>query len=145
MLARALEKPDYDRIVQVIDRWSGGPTSILAHPIFFYELGELGQVVEDHGEVVGFLFGFAARRQPVEGYVHIVGVHPSMRRAGIGRSLYERFETACREQVCCAVKSMTTPGNSASITFHQALGYDVTQVDDYAGPGRPRVVFRKSL
>ena len=46
MLTRPLIKQDYDHIVQVIDRWWGGPTSALAHPLFFYELGQLARVVE---------------------------------------------------------------------------------------------------
>ena len=56
-----LPRRDYDLIVQVIDRWWGGPTSALAHPIFFYELGEMARIVEDNGVVVGFLLGFIAK------------------------------------------------------------------------------------
>ncbi|MDF3071974.1 MAG: putative acetyltransferase, partial [Polyangiaceae bacterium] len=35
MITRPLGKQDYDHIVQIIDRWWGGPTTALAHPIFF--------------------------------------------------------------------------------------------------------------
>ena len=54
MQTRALTKADYDQIVRVIDRWWGGPTTALAHPIFFYELGHLARVVESDDEMVGF-------------------------------------------------------------------------------------------
>src|SRR5580698_3128607 len=55
MQARPLTKADYDEIVNVIDRWWGGPTTALAHPMFFYELGRLARVVEADGHLVGFL------------------------------------------------------------------------------------------
>jgi hypothetical protein len=43
------------------------------------------------------------------------------------------------------LKAITTLGNEGSIAFHRALGWDVTFVEDYAGPARPRVVFSKNL
>jgi hypothetical protein len=36
-------------------------------------------------------------------------------------------------------------GNEGSVRFHLALGYTVSTVEDYAGPGRSRVVFEKKL
>jgi GNAT superfamily N-acetyltransferase len=137
MITRSLGKQDYDHIVQVIDRWWGGPTSSLAHPLFFYELGQLAKVVEHDGILVGFLFGFVAPGPPKTGYVHLVGIHPDYRRRGVGKVLYQSFEEECRV--------ITTVGNDGSIAFHKATGWTVTPVDDYAGPARPRVVFAKVL
>ena len=37
-----------------------------------------------------------------------------------------------------AMKAITTPGHEGSIRFHVALGWDVQEVDDYAGLGRRR-------
>ena len=147
MLTRALEKRDYDLIVQVIDRWWGGPTSALAHPIFFYELGEMGRIVEDDGLMVGFLLGFIARQKNGGdvGYVHLVGIHPDHRRRGVGRLLYEAFEEACRAAKVARMKAITTMGNEGSQIFHQALGWDMVEIENYAGPGRPRIVFTKEF
>ena len=64
MITRPLGKKDYDHIVQVIDRWWGGPTSALAHPVFFYELGQCARVVEHDGILVGFLLVLAILFQP---------------------------------------------------------------------------------
>jgi hypothetical protein len=61
MQTRPMEKRDYEFIVQVVDRWWGGPTGVLTHPMFFYELGDLARVVDDNGMMIGFLFGFIAR------------------------------------------------------------------------------------
>jgi GNAT superfamily N-acetyltransferase len=146
MLTRPLEKRDYDLIVQVIDRWWGGPTSALAHPIFFYELGAMARIVEDDGIMVGFLLGFIAKNGKDEvGYVHLVGIHPDHRRRGVGRLLYEAFEQNCREAGVLRMKAITTLGNEGSQLFHQVLGWDMVEIEDYAGPGRPRVVFSKEF
>lgn len=139
---RPLTKADYDQIVRVIDRWWGGPTSALAHPIFFYELGKLARVVEADGVLVGFLFGFIG---PNVGYVHLVGIHPDYRRRGVGRLLYEAFEEDCRREGCLKLKAITTLGNEGSVRFHHAQGWDMAEVEDYAGPGRLRIIFTKKL
>ena len=144
MQTRPLTKADYDHIVQVIDRWWGGPTSALAHPMFFYELGRLARVVETDGVMAGFLFGFLCPDASV-GYVHLVGIHPDYRRRGVARTLYLSFEDDCRREGLRALKAITTLGNEASVRFHQALGWSVAEVEDYAGPGRLRIVFTKDL
>src|SRR3954466_8211039 len=148
MDTRPLAKADYDQIVRVIDRWWGGPTSALAHPIFFYELGRLARVVESDGILVGFLFGFMS---PVHngdtsiGYVHLVGIHPDYRRRSVGKLLYASFEDDCRREGARQLKAITTLGNEASVRFHQALGWSVAELEDYAGPGRMRIVFTRDL
>ena len=146
MQTRPLRKPDYDLIVQLTDRWWGGPTSALAHPMFFYELGELARVVEHEGVMVGFLLGFLAPSDAGQvGYVHLVGIHPDWRRRGVGRLLYRAFEDDCLARGVGRMKAITTLGNEGSHRFHQALGWDMVEVEDYAGPGRTRVVFTRKL
>jgi len=145
MLLRALAKQDFDQIVQVIDRWSGGPSNALVHPLFFYELGQLGLVVERDAQLVGFLFGFITTAKPPLGYIHLLGINPEFRRRGVGRLMYAKFEEDCRTGGCGGIKAMTTPGNESATAFHRALGFSVELVEDYAGPGRPRVVFAKNL
>jgi GNAT superfamily N-acetyltransferase len=144
MQTRPLTKADYDQIVQVIDRWWGGPTSALAHPIFFYELGRLARVVESDGILVGFLLGFLCPDGLV-GYVHLVGIHPDYRRRGVGKLLYQSFEGACRLAGAQSLKALTTLGNEASVRFHQAQGWTMSEIEDYAGPGRMRIVFTREL
>jgi GNAT superfamily N-acetyltransferase len=155
MNVRRIAKGDFDRIVEVIDHWWGGPISTFAHPIFFYELGDESLVVEQGSDMIGFLLGFVAPgtsrepqagKEPVRtGYVHLVGIHPDYRRRGVGRLLYDRFIDECRAARCVRMKAITTPGNEGSIRFHVALGWKMQEVDDYAGPGRRRVVFTKQL
>lgn len=144
MQTRPMIKSDYDQIVQIIDRWWAGPTSALAHPIFFYELGRMARVVENDGVLVGFLFGFICPDASV-GYVHLVGIHPDYRRRGVAKILYRSFEEDCRRDGCRELKAITTLGNEASVGFHTALGWTMIENEDYAGPGRMRIVFRRDL
>jgi GNAT superfamily N-acetyltransferase len=155
MNVRRIAKGDFDRVVEVIDHWWGGPISTFAHPIFYYELGEQALVVEQGADMIGFLLGFAApgveRAEPHglqaarTGYVHLVGIHPEYRRRGVGRLLYDRFTDSCRQAGCARMKAITAPGHEGSIRFHVALGWRMQEIDDYAGPGRRRIVFTKSL
>ncbi len=144
METRPLSKADYDQIVKEIDRWWGGPTSALAHPIFFYELGRLNRVVEADGMLVGFLFGFVCPDSRI-GYVHLIGIHPEFRRRNVARILYSAFEEDCRRAGCSSLKAITTLGNEGSVRFHEALGWSMAEIEDYAGPGRLRIVFTKTL
>ena len=145
MQTRKITKGDFDHIVEVIDRWWGGPMANFAHPMFFYELGDNALIVEDDNRLVGFLLGFIVFKAPKTGYVHLVGIDPDFRRKGVGRILYETFTERCRGLGCERMKAITTPGNEGSIRFHQALGWTPSEVDDYAGPDRRRIVFMKEL
>ena len=64
MDVRPITKADFDRVVEVIDHWWGGPISTFAHPIFFYELGGAALVVEEGSQMIGFLLGFVVAGQP---------------------------------------------------------------------------------
>jgi GNAT superfamily N-acetyltransferase len=150
MNVRRITKADFDRIAEVIDHWWGGPIGTFAHPIFFYELGDHALVAEEgaaEGGMIGFLLGFPNTSSDGvrTGYVHLVGIHPDHRRRGVGRLLYDRFVKECQASGCVRMKAITTPGNEGSIRFHVALGWHVQEIEDYAGPGRRRLVFTKRL
>lgn len=145
MQIRGITKKDFDHVASVLDRWWGGPSREQAHPIFFYELGEHALIADDEGEVIGFLLGFVASTTPRTAYVHLVGIHPEHRRRGVGKRLYEVFTERAAQAGASRIKAITNVGNDGSIDFHRALGFQVTQDADYAGPSRPRVVFTKEL
>jgi GNAT superfamily N-acetyltransferase len=159
METRRITKADFDHIVEVIDRWWGGPIHAQVHPMFFYELGDHALIVEENGVIIGFLLGFVAysevsRNYPASpgaglgvktGYVHLVGIHPEYRRRGVGRLLYKDFIRECILAGCTRMKAITTSGNEGSIRFHAALGWQVTEMDDYAGYKRKRIVFTRDL
>jgi ribosomal protein S18 acetylase RimI-like enzyme len=148
---RAMTKQDFDTVVQVVDQWWSGPIAVLAHPVFFYELGKHARVVEDvsaGGKFVGFLLGFILPpddEKPAIGYVHLVGVHPDYRRKGVARALYAEFTQSCINAGCRHLKAITTPGNEGSLRYHQALGWEGHEEENYAGPNRRRLVLTKTL
>ncbi|QNP69010.1 GNAT family N-acetyltransferase [Streptomyces roseirectus] len=91
----------------------------------------------------GYLIGFVT---PVgTGYVHLVAVRDDARGTGLGRELYAAFGEAARAQGAVRLKAITSTGNAGSIAFHRSLGFDVSVVDDYNGPGEPMVVFTRTL
>jgi len=142
---RGIRKSDYDYIVSVLDRWWGGPSGERAHPVYFYELGLDALIAEEDGDVVGFLLGFVTPAEPPVGYIHLVGIHPDYRRRGVGQALYERFTERCRAAGAHGLKAITTVGNEGSLRFHEALGFEVREVADYAGRNRARMVFERKL
>ena len=77
--------------------------------------------------------------------MHLVGIHPDYRRRGVARLLYSAFEADCRAAGAGRMKAITTMGNEGSVRFHAALGWTIAEVEDYAGPGRQRIVFLKDL
>ncbi|MBL8603068.1 MAG: GNAT family N-acetyltransferase [Myxococcales bacterium] len=145
MRTRGITQADFHQIVSVIDYWWGGPTSALAHPMFFHEYGHHALIVEESERMVGFLLGFVTDRAPRVGYIHLVGIDPEVRRRGVGRRLYEQFARQARVEGAVALKAITTPGNQGSLDFHKANGYTVDFVEDYAGPGRARYVFTRAI
>jgi hypothetical protein len=36
-------------------------------------------------------------------------------------------------------------GNQGSVEFHRAMGFEIEEVADYAGPGRARYVFTREI
>ncbi len=145
MITRGITHADFLEIVSVIDHWWGGPTSALAHPLFFHELGSNALIAEENGRMAGFLLGFVAEGSPRVGYIHLVGIDPTFRRRGVGKTLYEEFALRARTHGAATLKAITTPGNQGSHEFHKSLGFRVDLVDDYAGPGRSRYVFTRAL
>ena len=139
---RGIRKADFDYLVRVLDRWWAGPSGQRAHPMFFYEFGEHALIAEHAEEVVGFLLGFITVDL---GYVHLVGIEPDHRRMGVGQALYERFTERCRTAGVRRIKAIAAIGNEGSVAFHEALGFASREEPDYAGPGRGRMVFTKSL
>jgi len=156
MIVRNAEPTDHARIVRVVDEWWGGRHMAPLLPrLFFEHFRGTSFVVEEGGELVGFLVGFLSQSYPDEAYIHFVGVRPDRRGAGVARSLYERFFDVVRADGRSVVRAITAPVNRISIAFHEAVGFDVEPGDgevdgvpvhlDHDGPAVDRVVFRKSI
>jgi GNAT superfamily N-acetyltransferase len=113
--------------------------------MFFYEFGEHALIAEQDGQVIGFLFGVMVPGPSATGYVHLVGIHPDHRRRGVGKRLYAQFNERCQGAGMKRIKSLASSGHEGPVRFHESMGFESTEVADYAGPGRSRVVFVKEL
>jgi len=144
MNIRGITKRDYDYIVAVLDTWWGGPSSERASPFFFHELGDHALIAEEDGDVVGFLLGLSVADRGT-GYVHLVGIDPRFRRNGVGKQLYQHFCEACKRSGLVRIKAIGMVGHEGSLKFHTAQGFEAAETPDYAGPGRARMVYTKTL
>jgi len=144
MIIRGINKKDFDYVVSVFDHWWGGPSSEKASPFFFHELGEQALIAEEDGRVIGFLLGLVSANGRT-GYIHLVGIDPNHRRRGVGKQLYQHFCERAQAAGLAELKAIGMIGHEGSMRFHAALGFDVREVPDYAGPGRARMVFTKRL
>lgn len=138
---------DFDRITGVIDEWWGRPVSRALSRLFLDHFHDTSLVAfTPELPIAGFVVGFLSPSRPDSAYIHFTGVHPSMRRAGMARDLYDRFFELARRAGRTEVKAVTSPVNARSIAFHEAIGFTASDpIPDYDGPGLDRVVFRRSL
>jgi ribosomal protein S18 acetylase RimI-like enzyme len=139
---------DYGRVIQHVNAWWGGRDMAPMLPkLFFLHFEGTSFVAErDDGTIAGFLIGFLSQTDESEAYVHFVGIAPELRGSGLGRAFYERFFESAKEHGRAVVRCVTSPSNTASLAFHDALGFTVDRVaKDYDGPGEDRVLLVKHL
>ena len=116
----------------------------LLHPIFFREFGDTAFMARRDSEIIGCLLGFVAPTG--DGYIHFVAVRDDARALGLGRRLYETFAAAAAQRGATALKALTSPENTGSQAFHRRMGFtDMTEVPNYEGSGRTRIVMRRPL
>ena len=82
-------------------------------------------------------------------------MHPELRGQGVARDLYTAFFQRAAQAGRTEVRAVTSPTNSGSIAFHQAVGFALEKGDreiagvpvhsDYDGPGQHRVCFHRKL
>ncbi|MGW2827391.1 N-acetyltransferase family protein [Streptomyces sp. NPDC001443] len=107
------------------------------------EFGETCLVARAEDGIHGYVLGFVTPTGT--GYVHLIATRDDARGTGLGQRLYAAFADAAQRHGAQRLKAITSPGNTGSIAFHRRLGFDAQTVDDYNGPGRTMVVFRRAL
>ncbi|WP_232699417.1 GNAT family N-acetyltransferase [Brevibacillus daliensis] len=156
MKIRNVKSSDYKLIIPVLnDWWNGRQMTDKLPKLFFDHFQETSYIVEENGEIVGFLIGFLSQTRNNEAYIHFVGIHPKYRQIGIGRKLYLTFFNKVQENGVKTVRCVTSPENKNSIAYHTKLGFVIekgnTIVDgidvhsNYDGVKQNRVLFVKTL
>jgi ribosomal protein S18 acetylase RimI-like enzyme len=143
---RHAEPDDHARVIAEIDDWWGGREMAAMLPrLFFVHFRDTSFVAEEGREqLAGFLCGFLSQTYADEAYVHFVGVNPTFRGRGIGRTLYERFFDAIAPR--SIVRCVTSPVNQASLAFHTSIGFEVEKTAaSYDGRGGDRVLLVSRL
>lgn len=154
---RGLSVDDYTAVIENIDAWWGGRhmADMLPRLFFVHFTSTSLAAITEEGELVGFLVGFHSPTRRGEAYIHFVGVDPTMRSHGVGRSLYSEFIAGAKAAGCDVVRAVTSPVNQGSIEFHLSLGFEMEEgpierdgvwiQPDYDGPGKDRVRFRLKI
>ena len=147
-------KSDFDQILNDFgDFWDNDRTVSMHHPTLLYEFGNSAFIIRENDKVLAYLFGFISQTEPV-GYVQLLAVREGYRKQGLGKNLHDHFTRYAREHSCEKIKAITSPVNSLSIAFHRGIGMrllgqptadGLPVINDYAGPGKDRVVFEKDL
>jgi ribosomal-protein-serine acetyltransferase len=161
--ARPARVSDHRILVDCVQRWwadsrtadEARELSLLLPKLFLQYFADTSLVLEDDAGIRAFLVGFYAPYNDVDAYIHFVAVHPQLRGQGVGRSLYTTFSQRAAEAGRRQIHAVTSPGNTQSIAFHQALGFALQEGDrhlggvpvhsDYDGPGQDRVCFHKRI
>ncbi|MFD6555832.1 GNAT family N-acetyltransferase [Streptomyces sp. NPDC058398] len=107
------------------------------------EFGSTCLVARAEDGIRGYVFGFVT--PDATGYAHLIATRDDTRGSGLGRRLYAAFAEAAERQGARRLKAITSVGNTGSIAFHRKVGFDVSVIHDYDGPGRAMAVFRRDL
>ena len=110
---------------------------------WFRQFVTSGLVARYRSEIVGYLLGVIPHDGPA--YIHLVAARTDFRHQGIGRHLYQYFIDRSRQLGVSSVQATTKPESSGAISFHSSMGFSGELIEDYAGPGDPRVFFELKL
>jgi len=123
--------------------------------LFFIHFCETSFIAEANGQATGFLIGFLSQTCTKKAYIHFAGVHPSYRKQGVGRALYDKFFETVKKLHRSKVRCVTSPINKQSIAYHLRMGFEAEPSDskedgvpyhrNYDGVGEHRVLLIKHL
>lgn len=148
LLIRPLTGDDFAAARAVADEWFGRPVGLTMHRLFFEQLGASGvhaAPAGDPGRMAGVLLGLRSEVEPDLAYIHFHMVDPAWRGRGVGSRLYLTFFAQMAHRGCTRVRALASPTRTASISFHESLGFSGTRRNDYLGPGQDRVIFERFI
>jgi N-acetylglutamate synthase-like GNAT family acetyltransferase len=160
MKIRNCTKEDFLQIHKSFEEfWQSNDPAHLArvrtihHPLFANEFANTSYTIKEGEKVIAYLFGLYSQTEPTA-YMHALCVHPKYKRKGLATRLVQHFVKDAKSNGCKHLKSLTSPPNKHSISFHKSLGMvmlgepnedGIPIVRDYSGPGDHRIVFWKEI
>ncbi|NKZ05098.1 GNAT family N-acetyltransferase [Actinomadura latina] len=145
MNIRPAAPADYERIIAVVDDWWGREVHGALPRLFLDHFHRTSLIAETGDDLAGFLIGFLSPSFPATAYIHFAGVAPAHRGTGLARRLYKTFFTLARAGGRTAVRALTSPQNTGSIAFHEAMGFTTVQAPSHDGPSKDKVLFHRAL
>lgn len=145
---RPLTGDDFAAARAVADDWFGHPVGLAMHRLFFEQLGPFGVWAETAaapGVLAGVLLGLPSAAEPDLAYIHFHMVDPALRGRGVGRAMYVDFCVRMHVAGRTRVRALAAPGRTASVRFHEALGFVGRFSAEHVGPGQDRIVFERPL
>ena len=142
---RSIRTSDFVAARARVDEWMGRPVGLVMHRLFFDQLGPHGVWIARAGEPVAFLLGLISAAEPELAYVHFHIVDPRHRGERLGTRLYREFGARAAARGATRIRALAPLWNTASIAFHERLGFEGDVHRDYVGPGEDRRVFERPL
>ena len=141
---RPMTVPDLTRILEDMPRYWAERDMRQGHQYpLVHEFAATCLVADSPTGIRGYLMGWVNSEHV--GYIHFVATRDDARGTGLGRRLHEEFARLAAAQGATSLKAITSVTNTASVAFHTGIGFAAEVVEDYAGPGQPRVVFTRPL
>jgi GNAT superfamily N-acetyltransferase len=155
-----LQESDFPHISKNLDSWWGGRNMAPMLPkLWFKDFSDTSFVIRGENLTpIAFLVGYISQTDKTKAYVHFIGVDPEYRSEGLGKSLYEAFETKVLDLGANHIEAVTSPANTASLRFHQAIGFmakdtsgslvlptEASGHKDFDGIGEDRVLLSKTI
>lgn len=157
MLVRNAFTGDFLEVAKMAKEWGDIVVEREAiYHIFIEHFGNTCFIAEDRGQMIGYLLGFRSQRYPEQAYVHQIQVAPGTRGNGVGRRLFNQFQSTVKDMGCTKIYAVTRPENKYCKFFHKGMGFNhvasdtfdvegVKATKDYNGPGKHMVVWCKEI
>ena len=156
---RRATEADHAVLEPLLRDWFGGSAAAgTVSRLWFRHFSSTSWVAEaERGRIAGFVVGFVSPDHPAEAVVVGAAVNPNVRRSGIGRALFDRFESTVRDLGARRIVVPIPPEDRVAVEFLRALGfatadgarvvrlYGVPSIADYDGEGRDRAVFVREI
>jgi GNAT superfamily N-acetyltransferase len=83
-------------------------------------------IAEDRGEIIGYLLGFRSKDDPDIAFIRLIQVAPRLRGNGVGRRLFNQYQTAVKSMGCKKIMALGEPENKCCVSFYVAMGLEAS-------------------